>query len=327
MTFVSIIIPCRNEEEFISQCLDSIIKQDYPKDKLEVLVMDGASEDNTKKIVGQYSQKHSFIKLFNNPRKFTPFAMNIGIINSKGDIIMKMDAHAIYRKDYVSKCQKYLNDYKADGVGGIIISRPKKNTIVNKAIALCLSSKFGAGNSYFKTGVKEPRWVDAVGFGCFRKEIFDKVGLYNENLIRSQDMELNMRIKKAGGKILLAPDIVSYYYPKSTLKDFLKHNFNDGVWAIYPLKFVKAAFRIRHYLPLIFVLITTLTGILGLFYFPSAIAFFSINIIYYFIAIYFSFKIALREKDIRLLFVLPVVFSSRHNGYGFGSLWGLIKLL
>jgi len=311
MIEVSVIIPCRDEERFVSKCLDSIIKQDYPKENLEVLVVDGKSEDRTKEIVKEYSQKYSFIRLLENPQKYTPFALNIGIKQAKGEIIMRMDAHAIYEKDYISKCLRYLDEYKADNVGGIWITVPRDNTFIGKAIALVLSHPFGAGNAYYRIGYsKEPRWVDTVPFGCYRKEIFKKIGFYNENLVRSQDMEFNLRLKKSGGKILLVPDIVSYYYPKSNLKDFFLHNFEDGVWVIYPLKFVKTPLQLRHYLPLIFVLTLPLSIL------P-----------YILVSLFFSLKIAIKEKNSRLFFVMPLAFTTRHIGYGLGSVWGLIKLI
>ena len=310
LSIVSIIIPCRDEEKCIGECLASIISQDYPKEKLEVLVIDGVSEDKTREIVKGYSRKYPFIKLIENPKKFTNFAFNIGIKQAKGEIIMIMGAHAGYKKDYISKCVKYLNEYDADNVGGVIKTRPSKNTLFAKAITYCLSHPFGVGGSYFRLGSKEPRWVDTVFGGCYRKSVFDKIGLFNENLFRSQDMELNIRLKKAGGKILLVPDIVSYYYPKTTLKDFLLHNIQDGVWAILPLKFVKITLKLRHYIPLILVLTLPLST------WP-----------YILLSLLFSFKIAIREKDIRLFFIMPLVFAARHLGYGLGSIWGLIKLL
>ena len=195
-------------------------------------------------------------------------------------------------------------------MGGILKTIPKKNTLWARAIALLLSSSFGAGNSAFRTGVEKPTWVDTVFGGCYKKQIFDKVGLFNEKLVRSQDMEFAQRLKKFGAKILLVPDIVAYYYPKDTLWGFLKHNIKDGVWAVYPLKFVRIPFKLRHYIPLIFVL--TLPFSIWP-YIP--------------VSLYFSFKIAKREKDLRLLFAMPIVFFVRHFAYGMGSIFGIIKVL
>ena len=303
LPFVSIIIPCRNEEKFIGKCLDSIIAQDYPKDRLEVLVVDGMSEDGTREIVERYTdmslrarslachceQSEAIsardklrnlgiatslpalamtIKLLDNPKKITPCALNIGIKNAKGEIILWMSAHNRYEKDYVSKCVKYLKEYDADNVGGVMITLPRDNAFIGQAIATVLSHPFGVGNSVFRTGAKEPKWVDTVFGGCYKKEVFDKIGLFNESLVRSQDMEFNLRLKKTGGKILLAPDIVSYYYPKSNLKDFFIHNFEDGSWVTYPLKFGIKAFSWRHLIPLFFILGLVGTGILGIFFSP-----------------------------------------------------------
>ncbi|MCK5044590.1 glycosyltransferase family 2 protein [Candidatus Parcubacteria bacterium] len=321
---VSVIIPCRNEEKFIGKCLDSIIKQNYPKENLEVLVVDGMSQDKTRKIIIEFRKQYSFIKLLDNPKKITPTGLNIGIKNSKGKIVMKMDAHTLYTKDYISKSVRYLDN--ADNVGGKLITLPAENTIAAKAIALSLSCSFGAGNSYFRTGSEKQRWVDTVFGGCYRKEVFEKIGFFNENLARSQDMELNLRLKKAKGRILLAPDIVAYYYPKSNFKDFLIHNFNDGVWAIYPFKFVKMPLRLRHYIPLIFVLSLIMTGLLGIISLIFFYLFLAISVIYLLTSFYFSLKITMKEKDVRYLFLMPIAFANRHIGYGLGSLWGMLKL-
>lgn len=325
-TLVSIIIPCRNEEKYISRCLDSIVSQDFSKEKLEVLVINGISEDRTKEIIKEYSRCFPYIKLLENPQKTTPYAMNIGIENAKGEIIMKMDAHTTYQKDYISKCQLYLNKYNADNVGGVLKAVPSENTLSAKAVALCLSDKFGMGSSYCKIGTKKIRWVDTVAFGCFRKEIFKKIGLYDEKMIRSQDLEFNLRLKKAGGKILLAPDIIGYYYPRPNLRAFLKQNLIDGSWISYPLKFGKVVFSLRHVIPLLFVL--GLLGLIVLSFFFHLFLWLLVFVLglYLLLSIFFSLKISIKEKDIRFLFLMPLVFTIRHFGYGFGSIWGLIKL-
>ncbi|MFH1656599.1 MAG: glycosyltransferase family 2 protein [Candidatus Nealsonbacteria bacterium] len=325
LPFVSIIIPSRNEEKHIRKCLDSVISNDYPKSNFEILIVDGLSQDNTRKIIKEYQNKYPFIKFFDNLKKFTCFAWNIGINNSKGEIIVLMSAHAVYDKNYISKSVKYLKKYNLDNVGGIR-KTISENNIVSKAISFSLSHIFGAGNSYFKTGFKKPRSVDTVFGGCYKKEIFKKIGLFNENLFRSQDMEFNLRLKKNKGKIFLFPDIISYYYPKDNLKDFLIHNFKNGVWAIYPLKFVKTPLRLRHYIPLFFVLSLLSTIILGIFYSIFSWIFLFIIGLYFLATIYFSIEIVLKEKNIIFFLLTPLVFSIRHVGYGLGSIYGLIKI-
>lgn len=326
LPLVSIIIPCRNEEKFIGKCLDSILGQDYPKDNMEVLVTDGISQDGTRKIIEDYARKYSSIRTLDNQNKFTPFGLNMGIKAAKGEIIVRMDAHAGYEKDYVSKCVDGLIKYGADNVGGVIKTLPKEKTLISEAIAICLSSFFGAGGSWFRTGSDKLREVDTVFGGCYKREVFDKIGLFNEKLRRSQDLELNLRLKKSGGKILLIPDIVAYYYPQPNLEGFFKHNFEDGIWAILPLKIAKMPFNLRHYIPLFFVLSFFLTLVLGLYFFPFRILFNFIFGVYLILNLAFSLEIALK-KGFKYFFVMPIVFIYRHFGYGLGSAWGLFKIL
>jgi len=322
----TVIIPCRNEEKFIGKCLDSLVSQDYPKDKLEILVLNGTSTDKTKTVVEGYSRKHPFIKILDNPSKTSPYALNIGIKNSTGELIIHMGSHSTYQSDYISKSVNYLIEYGADNVGGILITLPASNTLIAKSIALVLSNKFGTGNAFFRHGSDKPVWVDTVFGGCYKKKMLLKIGLYNEKLTRSQDMEMNMRIKKAGGKILLVPDIITYYYPKSTFKEFFKHNLLDGIWAILPLKF-GASLKLRHYAPFIFVLSLIFSLISSLFFKPMIYLFLFIIGLYLLASLFFSVSIAIKEKNFNLIFPLLLAFACRHFGYGLGSLVGLIKLV
>lgn len=325
-SFVSIIVPCRNEEKYIGKCLDSILNQDYPKERMEVFIIDGMSEDKTRRIVQDYGQKYPFIRILNNQKKFTNFAFNMGIKEARGEAIILMGAHAGYKEDYISRCVRYLREYNTDDVGGIVKTIPAEDTLIAKSIAISLSSFFGVGRSYFRLGSKVIREVDTVFGGCYKREVFNKIGFFNESLLRSQDMEFNLRLRKAGGKILLVPDIISYYYPQTNLKDFLEHNFNDGVWVTYPLKFKIKIFSWRHLIPLFFV-----SGVLGLFilsfFFLAARILFDLLLgSYLLLNLFFSLKISIK-KGFKYLFVLPVAFAIRHFGYGTGSIFGLIKLL
>lgn len=322
--FVSVIIPCRNEEKFIAKCLDSVISQTYPKEKMEVLVVDGASEDKTKEVVQKYSP---FVKVLNSPQKFTPFSLNIGIKEAKGEIIVRLDSHATYENDYIEKCLKYMEEFKADNVGGVVKAVPADDGLFAKAIAISLTHFFGAGSSYFRTGAKEPKWVDTVFGGCYKKEVFEKIGFFNESLVRSQDLEFNLRLKKAGGKILLVPNIISYYYPKSRLSDFLKHNLVDGIWSVYPLKFVKTPFSVRHYVPLVFVSSLLISALLSLFIPLFKALFFLIFVAYFLTSLCIAYQISRKEKDFKYLALMPIVFAARHFAYGLGSLVGLTKLI
>lgn len=323
---VSVIIPCRNEEQFISKCLNSIIVQHYPKNKLEVLVVDGISADGTRKVIESYANRYSFIKLLDNPKKITPVAFNMGIRSAKGKVIMIMSAHAAYGKEYILKCVEYLQKYKADNVGGIMITRPRNNTFIGKAIVLALSHRFGVGNSVFRTGTKKPMWVDTVFGGCYRKEVFEKIGLFNEDLISTQDMEFNLRLKKEGGRVLLVPEIVSYYFTRSDFRSFCKNNFRNGLWAILPFKYSKIMpVSWRHLVPLAFV--SSLIGTRALSAFSSIFfwLFWLILGSYILSNAYFSIKISKKKKDLKYIFIMPLIFGSLHLLYGLGSLWGTLR--
>ena len=326
LPLVSIIIPCRNEKEFLPQCLDSILANHYPHHKIEILVVDGMSQDGTRETIKEYIEKYPFIRLLDNPKLITPIALNIGVKNSRNSIIIRLDAHAIYKIDYIFKCVTNLEKYNADNIGGIWVIIPRKNTVIGRGIAKSLSSFFGTGNAYYKIGSENFKAVDTVPYGCYKKEIFSRIGLFNENLERSQDIEFNTRLKKNGGKVYLFPEIVGYYYARSTLKEFFVHNFKDGVWAIYPLKFTKILFRPRHYVPLAFVSLLILFLSLSFFEQIFFYFFFGLTFFYLFFLIYFSIKISFLERDATFLISLPVAFAVRHFGYGLGSIWGIIKL-
>jgi len=328
--FVTVVIPCRNESRFVSACLDSVVAQDYPKDKMEVLVVEGMSDDNTKQIIEQYPQKFPFVRIFNNPRKFTPFALNIGIQNARGEYIIWMSSHNYYDCDYVSKCINTIITFDMDNVGGIIIPVQRQRTTVGRCITLALSSWFGVGNSSFRVPPKAPKIVDTVFGGCYKKEVFAKIGFFNERLLRGQDIEFNLRMKKAGLKILLNPDIKSYYYARSDIKSFTTHNFINGLWALLPFKYSKIVpVSFRHIVPLLFVLSLISFGLLGIYILLFRFCFLLILGLYLLFDIVSSVKIAFAQKSGKLqcLLLIPFIFFDLHFIYGLGSLLGLINCI
>ena len=325
--FISIIIPCRNEEKYIGKCLDSIMFNVYPRNKMEVLVIDGKSDDTTKDIISKYMKKYSFIQILDNPDYNVPTALNIGIRTAKGDIIVRLDAHNVYSKNYLEKCVKYLQVYKINNVGGRWITLPGNNTKVAKSIALALSHPFGVGNAYFRIdGLKNPKFVDTVPFGCYRRDLFNKIGFFNEHLVRNQDLEFNLRLKSAGGKILLAPDIVSFYYARSNFKDLFKQNFLNGYWIINSLKYAKLPFSIRHLIPFIFITSLLISFSIFIAYSPLFYFFVIILLSYCFVNIFFSYKLCHR-KSLKILPFISITFSILHFSYGYGSIYGIIKLI
>jgi glycosyltransferase involved in cell wall biosynthesis len=321
--FISIIIPCRNEEDYITGCLDSVLAQDYPGDKMEILVADGMSTDDTKKIILDFEKKHPSIHYFENPKKIVTMGLNILIKQAKGEFILRMDAHTEFPKDYVSKCVKYIQEYNVDNVGGIIVTLPGNNTLRAQAIALAMSSTFGVGNSYFRTGTKEPRMVDTVPFGCFRKEVFDKVGLFDEDMVRSQDAEFNLRLIKNGGKILLAPDIVSHYYARDSFIKLITMYAQYGYFKSLSAAKLGKIMGIRQMIPALFVG-SLLVLVLGAILFKPLIWLFLFELGLYLAAnSYFSFKISLKNSP----FLLPFLvwsFILIHFTFGYNYLRGII---
>lgn len=324
---VTVIVPCRNEQDFIGACLDSIIANDYPKDRVEILVIDGMSEDNTRKIVQAYAVRYPVITLLDNPEKITPAALNIGVRHARGNVIVRMDAHARIGKDYVRRSVDSLFIHGADNVGGVMITEPRESTLLGRAIVAGLSHRFGVGGSFFRIHSDKLRWVDTVFGGCYRKEIFDRIGLFNEKLSRGQDFEFNRRLKKAGGRILLVPDIVSHYSARSDLRSFWFHNWNNGVWAILPFAYSNVMpVSWRHLIPLTFV--TTILGsaVLGCwepFFLWLCIA---VLTVYGVANVGASLHVALRERNLRYFPAMLLVFAILHFSYGFGSLWGAARL-
>ena len=326
---VSIIIPCRNEEKFMEKVIKSLLNQTYPKDKLEVFFVDGLSTDKTMEIIQRYSKKHPFIKVLINPYKYVPHAMNTGIKNATGDIIIRMDAHSEYPEDYVEKLVYWLEKLKADNVGGIWITVPPCNSLKAKAISLTLSHFFGVGNSLFRItkNLKQPTEADTVPFGCYPKEVFDRIGLYNEKLIRNQDIELNKRLKNMGGKIYLVPDVKIKYYCRDNWSKLWKNNFENGKWVILTAYYTRdlSSLSLRHFIPLFFI---TYLFTLPFFTFKLKL-FYSVVplLLYIFLNFIFSLLIAWKNKKWKLFPYLIVSFIVLHISYGLGSLFGIGKVV
>ncbi len=319
LPLVSVIIPCRNEEEFISRCLDSIVAQDYPKDGLEVLIIDGMSKDRTRRIVKRYESKYPFIRLIDNPKYVSPTALNIGIKLAKGTTIFWLSAHCYVEHNFVRQSVDALQRTSADCVGGPITAVGEK--FWEKVISLVLWSPFGVGNSKFRYSQKE-QYVDTLAFAAYRRDVFDRVGLFDEKLYRNQDNDLNYRLRKMGGKLFMTPKIKSYYFCPSTPPKLWKKGFKNGFWNIMVLKEGNKCMSIRHFIPLLFILALIISGMSMIFNQVGRMAFASIILVYFILALIFSIQ-AGNKRSIYIL-ILPCIFLSYHISYGVGSLVGLI---
>ena len=217
---VSVIVPCRNEQAFIERSLDSILGSDYPR--LEVIVADGMSTDRTREFLGDRAARDPRLRVIDNPERITPVALNRAIAASAGEVVVRFDAHAVMPADYIRRLVELLYSSGAQNAGGSIRTLPQSRGPFAGPIAAALSSRFGVGNSGFRTrhAQKGPRQADTVFGGCWRREVFHLLGGFNEQLARGQDLEFNLRLRRAGGKIVLDPEIVCDYYARSDLASF-----------------------------------------------------------------------------------------------------------
>ena len=325
-SLISIIIPCRNEEKFIAKCLDSVLEFECDRE-FEVLIVDGMSDDATRNIVKEYQNRFPQIRLLENRQKTVPYAMNIGIKEAKGDIIVRLDAHAKFPKDYLKQLLFWKEKLNADNVGGVVKTLPPNNTAKAKAIALALSSPFGVGNSYFRVGAKEPMRVDTVPFGCYDKDTLLKLGLYDTDLTRNQDDELNARLIQNGKKIWLIPNIVIDYYARSSFKALFKMFYQYGYFKPLVNKKLKHPATIRQFVPLIFVLFIFI-GLISIFFSKIALKLYLAGLSFYFaLSAFFGFKLAKKEKNLKLVPYLLFSFFIIHFAYGLGYLKGILDFI
>ena len=314
-------MPLYNEERYIDNCIQSLLLQDYPIEAMEWIFVDGCSTDSTVMLIEKYREQYpNLIKLYGNPHKTVPYAMNIGIKHAKGKYIIRLDAHADYANDYFSKCVYYLETTDADNVGGV--AETKSHGFVGGSIAKMLSSKFGVGNSEFRTNGASG-YVDTVPFGAFRREVFEKWGGYDELLTRNQDNEMNYRIRKNGGKIYLASDIHLSYFCRDSVSGICKMASQNGMWNVITMKLCPGSMGMRHFIPLAFVLSLVLLPILGFAYLPFHWLFAAEMALYFGLDVIFSAKQA--ESFSQFLFLL-LLFPLFHVCYGLGSVKGIAKL-
>lgn len=320
---VSVIVPLYNEEKYIEQFLLSLTEQTYPADLMEWILVDGNSTDNTVKIIREFIDKEDrAVILMDNPKRKTPYALNLAIAQARGSYIIRLDAHASYYPDYIEKCVYYLDTIDADNVGGIAETSAKG--FVGKAISQMLSTKFGVGGSDFRTG-NGNHYVDTVPFGAFRREVFERVGLFNPKLLRSEDNDMNARIRESGGKIWLAEDIRFRYFCRDTVKGILKMGLQNGNALFHTLRENPKAMSVRHFIPFGFLMSLIALPLLSAFIPIFWWAFAAEMLLYLLLDLYFSFVSVEQKKYGWITLWLYPLF---HISYGLGSLLSMfiIKL-
>ena len=325
---VSIIVTCYNESACIEKCLDSIIAFDYPGHLLEIIVVDGMSDDGTRELIKIFCQFYGYIQMIDNPRRLKPAGNNLGIMSASHEYVLIMDGHTAYPPDYIEKVIAGSIATGSDNYGGIIEVVPRNNTLTGQTLAAVNTSPFAVGNAYYRIGTDQVRKVDTVPFGCFKRELFNRIGLFNPDLPRAEDRDLNARIISAGGSIYLDPSIQCRYFIRSNLKEYLKWIKQNGLWVFYASRFTDTSFRSwRNYIPLLFLLYCL--ALLPLYLAaPPALLFtmlFPLGL-YLFLDILFSARIAIHNRLPLAGLLAAVYFPLTHFAYGLGSIQGIIKL-
>jgi len=316
---VSIVIPCRNEGAFIANCLQSIRGQKGLPADCEILVVDGMSDDGTRARVEEIARTEPDVRLLDNPARTTPHAMNIGIRAARGDVVIRMDAHTVYAPDYVAECLRVLDETGADNVGGPTLTRA--TGYVQRAVAAASQSRFAVGNGgHHQKDYEGP--AETVPYGCYRRESLLAIGLYDEELIRNQDDELNFRLRQAGGRIWQSPRIRSWYAPRPTFHRLFQQYFQYGYWKVRVIQKRGRAASLRHWVPGAF------TAILGILAVPAVFLPAARVALLFFVALYaggdgFAALATSRRAGWSLFPGLCLAFPCYHFGYGLGFLAGV----
>lgn len=319
---VRVIIPCRNEEGYIARCLNSLINCNYPKELISIQIADGMSTDNTRKIIEYYAEKYTFIELLDNQLQSTPFALNLGLVNLDFDIGIILGAHAEIDSNFISNSVKVIESNNEIYCAGGIITNVHEN-LDAEIISLAMSSSFGVGNAHFRTG-NYSGFVDTVAFGAYRREVFEKIGFFDEDLVRNQDDEFNYRMVKNNLKIFLSQEIKSNYFVRGSFPKLFKQYYQYGYWKVYVNKKHKAVTTKRQLVPPLWVLFV-IVG-LPLIFFNQVFLFGYLGLILFYLmtTIFMAIKMTYGlRKTIKLI----KAFLYLHFGYGLGYLKGIIHFL
>lgn len=296
------------------------MEQTYPAEGYELIVVDGKSTDRSVELVRQLSQSRPQVRLLSNPAAIVPSAMNLGIRSASGEIIVRADAHTVYPRNYIENCVYYLETTGADNVGGPIITVAANQTLGARLVAAILSNRFGVGDSQFRTSMHEG-YVDTVPFGTFRKQLFTRIGFFDESLVRNQDNELNARIRRAGGKIYQTPVLSTQYFSPETLGKLIRQTYRNSQWHLFTMRQTANALGIRHFLPALFVCVLAVLVGLSFISTTARIALGLLLAIYLAGGTYFSSRVP-RTVPVAVKALMPIAFLIFHLSYGLGVING-----
>ena len=321
--FVSVVVPCRNERDHVAPCLASILGNDYPADRREVVVVDGMSDDGTRDRIREVAAANPAVRLVDNPSRVTPAALNAGIAATAGDIVLRMDAHARYPPHYIRRLVDALEQSGADNVGGLMNTLPGGPGALPEAIALAMRHPFGVGNAAFRTGASAPTWVDTVPFGCFRRALFDRLGGFDPELLRNQDDEMNGRIIRAGGRILLVPDVSVDYFARPALGKLARMYYQYGYYKPLVVRKLGMVPTARQLVPAALLLALAMAALLAGVAPSIGRPALALVAGLYLLAVAAATGAAWWGTRRSAALLLPAVFPVMHFAYGWGYLRGL----
>lgn len=321
---LSVVCPIYNEEKYIAACIDSVLLQDYPREDMEVIFADGMSTDATREIVASYTARYPFIRLIDNPERRVSQGMNHAIRASRGDVVIRLDAHAEYPSNYFSRLVEALAELGAENVGGVCITLPCAETDTSRAIAAVLSTPFGMGNSTFRVGTDRIKEVDTVPFGCWHRSLFDRIGLFDTDLVRNQDDEFNGRILRHGGKIFLLPDVQIKYYARDKIKKVARMFYQYGLFKPLVNKKLGSPATARQFVPVALVVGLAAGAVLSLCWSAFAWVYGAGVLLYLLTALAVSVG---SGGSLRKILTQAWTYVVVHVCYGAGYLDGLFRLL
>ena len=329
LPLVSVIVPCRNEVRHIATFLECMLRQERPF-KIEILIADGLSDDGTRDIIHRYSEKHPEVRVLDNPDRVVSAALNAAIKASKGEIIIRADVHTEYASDYLLKCVDVLERTNADNVGGPWIARG--DGFLSTVIATAFQSPFCVGGAHGH----DPNYegiVDTVYLGCWRRGIFDRIGLFDSTLVRNQDDELNLRLTRCGGKVWQSAKIRSWYRPRSSLSALFRQYSQYGFWKVRVIRKHGTPASWRHLVPACFVLTNIflpMLSIAALFMNCSlaacaaVYAWLAMTVLYLVGCLWAALGV-LRRYGWKIAVCIPLVIGVYHFAYGIGFVLGLVS--
>jgi succinoglycan biosynthesis protein ExoA len=324
--FVSIIVPCYNEQATIRQLLDAIVAQTYPYSQMEIIIADASSRDGTRERINLFQRDHPGLSLrvVDNERRIIPAALNLAIKEASGEIIVRLDAHSQPNPEYVARCVRALEEGKGTNIGGVWEIRPGGKDWIAESIAVAACHPLGVGDAMYRLNPKAGE-VDTVPFGAFRRELIDRIGGFDESLLSNEDYEFNARVRQSGNIVWLDPQIRSIYFARASFRDLAQQYWRYGFWKWRMLKHYPHTIRWRQALPPLFTASLIALAVLSLWFsFARGLLFLEI-FLYLFVLIAASIRAALRHRKSFLIAGLPFSISIMHLAWGSGFLLSFIS--